>query len=267
MANLTMYAGAEAVLAAIRTGEYSAARAAASYLGEQPIFRWNRGEANGREAVFERLVGQWALTPALGGGLWEMGEGDTANQIVIRGRFPGKGAVPENYRLTIDFDGEAKITTIAESFAFPKPPEAVPEMPAYVRRCIDHALIDQKPMTVGYALDDGRVSLSLRGTVQTRGGDTLILWLRNPTGGLAEAIRAGQPISFLYRDSASRTTLTAEAKGSIIEEPVARRAIFDRTPEVEQRHDPALSGAAAALKLVRLSGTTPDGPILVIPGT
>ncbi|MBN8842019.1 MAG: hypothetical protein J0H88_02135 [Sphingomonadales bacterium] len=265
MTNPTKLAAAEAVLAAIRTGEYSAARTAAAYLADQPVFRWNRGEANGREAVFERLVGQWALTPALSGGLWDIDEGENTNQIVVHGRFPGKGAVPENYRLTIDFDGEAKITTIAESFAFPKPPEAVREMPAYVRRCIDHALLDAKPMTVGHSLADGGVSLSLRGSIQTRGGDTLILWLRNPTGGLADAIRAGQPISFLYRDSASRTTLIAEAKGSIVEEPAERRAIFDRTPEVEQRHDPGLSGAAAALKLVRLSGTTPDGPILVIP--
>ncbi|MGN6595209.1 hypothetical protein [Sphingopyxis terrae] len=265
MPNQTMIDAAEAVLAAIRTGEYSAARTAASYLADRPIFRWHRGEAKGREAVFERLVGQWALTPALGSALWDIDQGETTNQLVVRGRFPGKGAVPENYRLAIDFDSEAKITIIAESFAFPKPPEAVPEMPAYVRRCIDHALLDAKPMTVGYALAEGGVSLSLRGSIQTRSGDTLILWLRNSTGGLADAIRAGQPISFLYRDSGSRTTLIAEARGSIVEEAAERRAIFDRTPEVEQRHDPGLSGAAAALKLVRMSGTTPDGPILVIP--
>ncbi|PZQ22325.1 MAG: hypothetical protein DI569_08415 [Sphingopyxis macrogoltabida] len=265
MGSPAMRAAAEAILTAIRTGEYSAARRAETYLAEQPRFRWSRGEASGRDAVFERLVGQWALTPVLGGGLWDTDAGDTANQLVIRGRFPGKGAAPEDYRLTIEFDDQEKVAAITESFTFPKPPAASATMPAYVRRCIDHALLDGKPVTVAFARPGGDVSLSLRGSLQTRDGDTLILWLRNAQGGLADAIRAGRTISFLYRDSASRTTLTAEARGTIVEDAAGRRAIFDRTPEVEQRHDPGLSGAAAELRLLRLSGTTPDGPVLVIP--
>lgn len=256
---------AEAVLAAIRTGEYSAARRAERYLAAAPVFRWSRGEATGREAVFDRLVGQWALTPALAGGLWEITAGADDRHRIIRGRFPGKGAVPEDYRLTLEFDTDDRLLGITESFTFPKPPTAAPAMPAYVRRCIDHALIDGKPLTTGYTRSDGSVSLSLRGSVQTFGDDALILWLRSAEGGLADAIAGGQSISFLYRDSASRTTLIAEASGAIIADAAERRAIYERTPETEQRHDPGMTGAAARLRLHRLSGTTPDGPVLVVP--
>lgn len=259
-----MLNAAEAVLDALRTGEYSAARRAIACLADEPRFIGNTRELHGRDAVADRLTGQWGLTPVLSAGVFEIGLDAEGRTATIAGRFPGKGAAPEGYRVTLEFDAAGRIAAIHERYAFPAAPPAQAEMPGIVRRAIDRALVEGKPLTVGFTRPDGSPSLSLRGSVQTWGGGALILWLRNARGGLAQAIRDGRRIALLYRDSATRTTLTIEAAGRITDDADERRRIFERTPETEQRHDPQMTGAAAVLDIIRLSGTTPEGPVLVV---
>lgn len=43
-----------------------------------------------------------------------------------------------------------------------------------------------------------------------------------------------------------------------------RRRVFDMAPEVEQRHDTAMTGAAVIIDVSTIDGTSPKGPVLVV---
>jgi hypothetical protein len=219
---------------------------------------------DGRDAVAERLTGQWSMTPVLAAGTWEIAE--LANgETEATGDFGGLGAAPVSYRLRFTFDASDKITSIVETMQMPTPPTPAKGMSAVVRKRIDRALADGKPIILGYVDDAGDASLSLRGSIQTLDDVRLALWIRDANSGLVRAIRAGRPLSFLYRDSATRTTLIGKGIGRIIDQEPARRDIYDLMPEVEQRHDIVLAGAAAVIEIVSIRGTSPEGSVLIIP--
>jgi hypothetical protein len=253
---------AEAVLRALRTGEHCFAVIAGRHLAEAVTYLGAKGPFEGKAAVLDRISGQWANTPVLAAGSWQIlpaGDGD----VEALAEFPGLGAAPKSLRLGFVFDAENRITRIVETIeAMPSAASANSMSPA-IRRRIDRALADGRPIVLGYVDDDGAPALSLRGSLVTFDDVTLCLWIRDARSGLVRAITARRPLSFLYRDSTTRTTLVGKGKGRIIDDPVLRRTIYDRTPEVEQRHDIVLAGAAALIAIDTIRGTAPEGPILV----
>lgn len=255
-------AAAWAVVRALRTGEVTAARVACRYLAPHPVFHTARGAIEGAEAVAERLTGQWTYTPVMAAGAWNLHQ-DAAGTLHAVADFTGIGAAPSDYRLAFGFDEEDRISAITETHRPAAPPDPKDAMSAWHRRCIDRALVEGKPVVVGHVDAQGRAALSLRGSLHTIDGRTLGLWLRNPKGGLAETLRKEKPITFLYRDSATRTTLIGQATGKIVTDESSRIRIFEGTPEVEQRHDPDRSGAGAILNLISLVGTSPFGSVSV----
>jgi Pyridoxamine 5'-phosphate oxidase len=123
---------------------------------------------------------------------------------------------------------------------------------------------NQTPMVLACVDDEGEPSLSLRGSVQGHSPTQLCLWVRNADSGLIRAIRADRPLSFLYRNSPSRMTLTIKGRGKVIGDESLRRRIFDMSTEVEQRHDTAMTGAAVVVDVWRIHGTSLRGPVLVV---
>jgi hypothetical protein len=91
----------------------------------------------------------------------------------------------------------------------------------------------------------------------------LCAWLRDAESGLVRAVKAGRPLGLLYRDSSTRSTFVIRARGRIEDDPQVRERIFDRSPEVEQRHDLGRKGAALIIDVERITGTSPQGAILV----
>jgi len=251
-----------AVVRALRTGEITAARIARRYFAPHPTFHTVRETFEGAEAVAERLTGLWTYSPVMAAGAWDLTL-DEAGSLCAVADFTGIGAAPAGYKLAFTFDSDGRISAIIETQKPASPPSPLPAMSAWHRRCIDRALAEGKPVTVAHVDSRGAATLSLRGSLHTIDGRTLGLWLRKPEGGLAEALREGQTISFLYRDSSTRTTLVGHAKGQIIADEAGRIQIFEGSPEVEQRHDPGRSGAAAILSLISLAGTSPFGSVMV----
>lgn len=252
-----------AVVRALRTGEVTAARIARTHLSPDAEFTTAQRVFSGVDDVAERLTGLWTYTPVLAAGAWEVVEDETG--IAAVADFTGIGAAPAAYRLDFGFDATGQIASIRETFTPAAPPTAAPAMSPWVRRSLDRALAEGKPVTVGYVDAEGLPSLSLRGSLYTIDGTRFGLWLRKSKGGLADAIASGHTITFLYRDSSTRTTLTGRATGEIVEDPELRDSVFDNTPEVEQRHDPGRTGAAAILTLKELKGTSARGSVLVRP--
>ena len=253
----------EAIVRAMRTGEHSVARVAAKFLAPDVTMDANGIELGDRGGVIERITGQWVFTPVLAQGEWSLPE-KVADALRVRAEFPGLGAAPSDYSLTFRFDERGLVSRTEEKFVFRMVREPVGEIPAHLRAAINRALANQTPMVLAYVDDHGAPSLSLRGSIQVYGAAQLCLWVRNVNSGLMRAIRAGRPLALLFRNSASRTTLTIRGVGRIIDDPDERQRIFQSTPEVEQRHDPAMTGGAVIIDVARIQGTSPKGPVLVV---
>jgi hypothetical protein len=256
-------AAVEAVVRAIRTGEHCAAIVATKFLSTKVAMNANGVELVSCDAVVDRITGQWPFTPVLAQGEWSLPE-KIDDGIRIGAEFPGLGAAPSDYSLTFSFDERDLISRIEEKFSFKMAAEPVAHIPVHVRTAINRALANQTPMVLAYVDDDGAPALSLRGSVQIYSATQLCLWVRNAKSGLIRAIRAGRSLSLLYRNSPTRTTLTIRGRGVVIDDPMVRRRIFELSPEVEQRHDPGLTGAAVIIDVARIQGASPKGPVLVV---
>lgn len=257
-------AAAWAVVRALRTGEVSAARVAQRHLANNATFETSRAAFEGIDAVTERLTGHWTYTPVMAAGAWQVAANEDG-AVLAEADFSGIGASPAEYTLEFAFDAHGRIERIVEKAVQTAPPSPAAALSPWLRRCLDRALAEGKPLAVSYVSEDGTPSLSLRGSIYTVDGQSLGLWLRQPSGGLADAIARGQMVSFLYRDSSTRTTLVGMAKGRIATDQGERDEVFDCIPEVEQRHDPGRVGAAAILDLIEMKGTSPKGPVLIRP--
>ena len=253
---------AEAVLRAVRTTEASAAEDARAGLSEMVVMERKTGRSVGINRVVPQLARKWPLTPVLAQGAWEIfADGPLERRAV--GRFPGLGAAPERYELRMLFDEQGLIQQLEETIVAAQPAQRTCSMTGVMRGRIDRALAEGKALSVAYVDDAGNASLSLRGSVQTFSHDQLCLWARSATGGLVRAVEAGRMITLLYRDNASRTTMTISARGRVAcaEE---RALVYQMSPEVEQLHDPEQTGAAVILDILTVRGTSPEGPIQLV---
>lgn len=247
---------------ALRCGEASAARTAARHLSPDVLFRRRGRDLIGKEAVVAELTTISPFSPVLAKGIWSPAE-RTGDQVSIAADFGTLGAAPREYRLRFEYDDRHLVGAVQESFSFPTQPERQSRIPPYIRSILNSALGDGRPVTVAYVTDQGKPSLSLRGSVQVLGDMELCAWIRNPNGGLARVARAAGPVSLLYRDSTTRTTLVFEATAGIEDDPAVRQCIYELVPEVEQTHDPAMNGAALVFRVEKIVGTHPLGPVLV----
>lgn len=252
---------AEAVVRAMRTGEHAAAVRAAAVLSRDVELTSTMGDAKGRDDVMHRLSGQWAFTPVLARGVWERPTWHN-EVVVVEGTFPLLGAAPRRLTMTLRFDAAGLVSRIEQVWEMPLPAEEVHELPAHVASSINRALAMNTPIVLGY-VQDGAPKLSLRGSVQASGPMELSLWVRKAAGGLVDAIAVDPDVSLLYRDSPSRTTYTIVGRARLATDGPTRDAVYDRSPEVEQLHDPHRTGAAVVVDIDRLQGTSPFGAVLV----
>jgi hypothetical protein len=252
----------DAVLRSLRTGEFSAVQEAAAGFAPAVVLSSDGKDVSGIAAVTDRLTGQWPLTPVYAQGEWS--EPETSGEGArVTATFPTFGTI-RGYALTVSFDEADRITRLDETVTMYPSPAALDHLPATVRTAINGALANGTPIVVAYVGDDGAPVLALRGSVQVYGKAELCLWVRSPKSGLVGAVRAGRPLSLLYRNSARRMTLVMSAHGSIATDPAVRDRIWALSPEVEKRHDPARNGVALLLNIERLQGNTPSGPVLVV---
>jgi hypothetical protein len=253
-----------AVLRALRTGENTAAQeAAASFAPSVAYFSGGKEIAAGVVAVTERINGQWPLTPVLAQGEWAepQASGDTWR---VGATFPMVSTM-QNYTLAVTFNGNDRIIKLDEAIGNYPRPTPVNAIPPVVRAAIDGALASGNPMVVAYTGTDGAPSLSLRGSVQVYGSLELCMWARDADSGLVRAARRGDPITFLYRNSARRITLMMRGRASVADDPAVRERIWSITPEVEKRHDTQRKGAALLIRMEEIKGNTTAGPVLVVP--
>src|SRR5258708_39863632 len=88
----------DAVIRSIRTGEHSAAKIAAGHLSPHIAVNANGREITDRDAVVDRITGQWAFTPVLAQGEWSLPT-QREGQLGLTAEFPRLGAAPSAYSL------------------------------------------------------------------------------------------------------------------------------------------------------------------------
>ena len=257
---------AEAYVLAMRTGEVPASRAAAQHLAKDVVLNLSAGQRRstitGYDAVVDRITGEWPNTPVFVKGFWSFARAE-GNQAKVDATFPPMGAAPAAVHLTFSFDSAGKINVIDQETVPQPPAEPTETIPDTARGLINGALRNNTPMSVAYIDEDGKPSLSLRGSVQVYSPTQLSIWLRNSGSGMAKAIAKNPNVALLYRDSATRSTLMIQGVGHIETDPAIRDRVWDMIQDVEQKHETRESGCALIIDVTRMQGGTPKGGVRV----
>jgi predicted pyridoxine 5'-phosphate oxidase superfamily flavin-nucleotide-binding protein len=129
-----------------------------------------------------------------------------------------------------------------------------------IRTAIDGAFADGVPIAVAAVDADGQPSITFRGTTQVLDEDRLVMWARNPQGGLVCSIAANPKIALLYRNPATRTAYLFHGRAHVTDDPALVAQIYDRSPEAERTRDPERLGVAI---LVELDSVIQRGEVLM----
>ena len=257
---------AEAYLLAMRTGEYPAVETASRYLADDVKLTgatvWGRQGASvdGKKDVLYRITGEWPNTPVYVKGFWSEPrlEGD---KVKIDATFPGMGAAPAEVHLTFGFNSQNLINEVDQKIVPQARPEQTEEIPDTARGLINGALRNNTPMTVAYVDEDGKPSLSLRGSVQVYSPTQLSIWLRNKEGGMVTALQKNPNVALLYRDSNTRSTLSIQGVAHVEQDKEICERVWDSIQDVEQKHETRDVGCALIIDVTKIQGGTPKGGV------
>jgi hypothetical protein len=126
-------------------------------------------------------------------------------------------------------------------------------MDAALRDRFDRALEHGHAMSLCYVDQKGAPHISMRGSIKTLGPDSLGLWARAGSG-LTEAVKHNPNVALMFRDPGARATYQIAGRARVAEDEATRKLIYDLSPEIEQRHDFALIGAAIVIDLDLIEG-------------
>ena len=159
---------------------------------------------------------------------------------------------------TVTLDEDDRLRSVVQEIVPAPPPDPAPLILAdAVKTAVNEALTNGTPVVVAYVDDDGAPHLSLRGSTQVHGDDRLALWIRDPAGGLLQAIPNHPAVALFYRDPGQPATYTFMGRAHIDDSPATRAAVYAGTPEAERNLDPNQRGVAVVVDLDRVDGSGP----------
>jgi hypothetical protein len=138
-------------------------------------------------------------------------------------------------------------------------PPAITELklsPA-LKETVNTALARGRMISVAYVSPEGRPELSFRGSVQAYSDTQLAIWVRNPVGGILNAVTTGRPhIALLYGElgAQSKAFVTFRGRGRVETSESALRKVYDDSPEVERNLDKDRKGVALIIDLDSVDG-------------
>jgi Pyridoxamine 5'-phosphate oxidase len=214
-------------------------------------------DVNGADAVADELLAgsNAALARRLD---WQAPQA-AGEQVRLEGRRRADSR-DRGLVVTLSFaDGAVVLVQEQRTPAPPAEAQAV-VLPEALRRLIDNALAERRPMLVAHADAHGQPILSFRGSVQVHSQDQLALWIRNAEGGFIQAIRANPRIALMYRDEDAKATYQFQGRARVTTQAGERERIFGRAHPLERAHDFAMLGAAVVVDLDRVEGYAGLGP-------
>ena len=163
--------------------------------------------------------------------------------------------------LLVRVDDEGHVREILQRHTPAAPPPPAPVDLQRFAPVIEAAGLQGPTIVVAYVDGDGQPHLSFRGTVQILDAERLAMWNIDAQGGLARAIVANPHLACWYHDADTRTTLQFHGRAHIDNDPLVRDAVFDHSPEREQRKDPDRAGIAIVVDVDRVAGRSPEGAV------
>jgi uncharacterized protein GlcG (DUF336 family) len=145
--------------------------------------------------------------------------------------------------------------------AAPQPPQFVPltdmKLTDEIKEAVNGALANRTPVMVAYVDEEGQPSLSFRGSTQAYSDNQLAVWVRNPEGGLQNALKKNNRVTLFYRDTEKRMTLQFKGQGHIESDAKTRETVYNNSPEGERNADREQKGFALIIDLDRVDGIMP----------
>ncbi|HEX5368771.1 MAG TPA: pyridoxamine 5'-phosphate oxidase family protein [Dehalococcoidia bacterium] len=140
-----------------------------------------------------------------------------------------------------------------------QPPAPLTEMNLVdeIKNAVNNAYTGGKPIIVAYVDESGQPSLSFRGSAQVYSDNQLAVWVRNPEGGLQNALKKNNHITMLFRDPETRAMLQFRGQGHIEGDDATRNKVYDSSPEPERNADKEKKGLALIVDLERVDGFMP----------
>lgn len=249
--------GADAFVQALRTGTVSSAARAIRFMADDVVVTAGKQELRGRAAVEADLATKFPRQPTYERGLWSYPAPD-GDDLVVTGRFPDLGSTPASVTLRFSFDADGRITRVDHATAR-EAASNVATIPAEVRSVINNALSNGTPMVLAYVNADGKPIQTIRGSVQVYSPTEVCAWLRHAEGDTVTSVRANPNISFMYRDSRTRTTISLEGTGRFTQTDAERARVYELAPETEQMHVPDRSGIGLIMDVRTMLAFTPSG--------
>ena len=138
-------------------------------------------------------------------------------------------------------------------------PPAIAELKlsSALKETVNTALARGRMISVAYVSPEGRPELSFRGSVQAYSDTQLAIWVRNPVGGILNAVATGRPhIVLLYGElgAQSKAFVTFRGRGRVEASESVRRKVYDDSPEVERNLDKDRKGVALIIDLDSVEG-------------
>src|ERR1700722_2530883 len=138
------------------------------------------------------------------------------------------------------------------------PPELIElKLSSALKETVNTALARGRMMSVAYVSPEGLPELSFRGSVQAYSDTALAIWVRNPSGGILQAVTSGHPhISLLYGElgAQSKAFVTFRGRGRVDSSEAGRRKVYDDSTELERNLDKDRKGVALIIDLDSVDG-------------
>lgn len=132
-----------------------------------------------------------------------------------------------------------------------------------LKQTVNEAYVpNDRPIIMAHVDEDGRPTMTWRGSVVAISDTQLGVWARNAEGGTASSLEARPDVSLVYRESGgpgqrSRAALTFRGKARVDNDETVRKLVYETMPQRERDSDPEMKGVAIVVDLESVTGMIP----------
>ena len=121
-----------------------------------------------------------------------------------------------------------------------------------LKTAINNARADGFPMLIASVDATDQPSMSIRGSLQTYGDDSLAIWVRNQDGGLLASVSKNPLVALMYRNPETRLAFQMHGEARRVDDEAVRQRVYEAAPEVERNADAERKGTALVIDLIRV---------------
>lgn len=128
-----------------------------------------------------------------------------------------------------------------------------------IAAAIDGAALRGATLALAYVREDGRPSVSFRGSTQVHSPTELALWTRKRDSGLAPAIAKEPRVSLVYYGPGGPGPMYLAIEGRARVAPEVNEQVWTTMIDGERQQDSEQAGVAVLIDVDSVAGAGPDG--------